>query len=98
MPQGCVHVFNTEPCDNGNYCTFDRCSLGRCEVEELRNCDDADECTKDDCNEVMGVCEHVEYPTGRPCDWYGCVCDLFNVDVPVHWCAGGGVCNDGVCA
>ena len=56
--EGCVHEFNSAPCDDDNMCTFaDFCQGGECLPGEPFDCDDANLCTDDICNPLKG-CLH----------------------------------------
>jgi hypothetical protein len=47
------------PCDDGQYCTADEiCREGKCIGANLTDCDDADPCTLDTCDEVLDFCDH----------------------------------------
>jgi hypothetical protein len=60
---GCVHAFNTSPCDDGNGCTTgDLCGGGTCNGGPPPSCDDGDCCTIDACDESTG-CVHAANPT-----------------------------------
>ena len=70
----CVHVPHTNPCDDGNACTFgDTCQNGGCVGAQL-NCSDGNSCTNDFCS--GGVC--VNDNNGYPCeDGSACTVDDF---------------------
>jgi len=54
---GCVHEFNTAPCEDGDICTEgDQCSNGVC-VSNPAGCDDGNDCTIDSCDATQG-CVH----------------------------------------
>ena len=56
--QGCVHEFNSAPCDDSNMCTYnDFCQEGDCIAGEPFDCDDANLCTDDVCSPLKG-CLH----------------------------------------
>ena len=62
---GCVTTMNEAPCEDGAPCTSgDTCSEGECLAGEPTDCDDADICTIDLCDEVVG-CVHL--PTQNAC-------------------------------
>ncbi len=72
--QGCVQVFNTDPCDDLNMCTEnDTCAGGVCMPGSSVVCDDGDVCTDDSCDPDSGCvnlfnttpCDDVD-----PEDWY----------------------------
>ncbi len=51
----CAHPFNTEPCDDGLTCTTqDTCTGGVCVGAVPFECDDADPCTQDACDDTEG--------------------------------------------
>ncbi|MEW5853230.1 MAG: hypothetical protein AB2A00_30900, partial [Myxococcota bacterium] len=57
---GCGHVFNAEPCDDGDYCTVDDlCAAGACSGVP-RDCSDGNPCTDDACDSVMAACVHLD--------------------------------------
>ena len=79
---GCVHMANTQPCDDGNACTTgDLCGSGVCSGTGLLPCNDGNPCTDDSCNPVDG-CLHE--PNAVPCD------DL-------NTCTTEDLCNNGKC-
>lgn len=54
---GCLHVLNTDPCDDDNPCTTgDVCDEGACTASPL--CDDGDPCTTDTCDSGSLFCTH----------------------------------------
>jgi hypothetical protein len=64
--RGCVHLFNTAPCDDGQSCsTDDRCQEGVCLGVPTQGCDDANPCTTDTCRDDTG-CVHLA--NTAPCD------------------------------
>jgi len=53
--QGCIHVNNHAPCDDGNACTVgEMCNDGQCGGGEPLYCDDGNECTDDSCDPARG--------------------------------------------
>jgi len=63
---GCMHVNNSDPCDDGCECTTnDTCSNGGCVGGPSIDCDDANPCTDDSCDVILG-CRHVF--NSNPCD------------------------------
>ena len=55
---GCVHTFNTAPCDDGDVCTpLDTCDGGECKGSGELSCDDLNVCTDDSCDSESG-CVH----------------------------------------
>ena len=57
--QGCVHLLNSAPCDDGDLCTTkDQCQLGNCVGGASLVCVDGNPCTDDSCNPDAG-CEFV---------------------------------------
>ena len=59
LAEGCYHVHNEAPCNDGNECTMgDVCADGLCAPGPvLISCNDGDDCTADSCNPDTG-CEH----------------------------------------
>ncbi|MBD3203114.1 DNRLRE domain-containing protein [Candidatus Woesearchaeota archaeon] len=54
----CKYTFNTDPCDDGLFCTVnDACSQGTCNAYP-RDCSDSHICTADFCNEEINACEN----------------------------------------
>jgi hypothetical protein len=78
-PQGCTHVNNTAPCNDGLFCTVnDACSGGTCAGGGARNCADAFVCTADACNETSNACTHA--PNNGVCnDADACTTDVCSV-------------------
>jgi hypothetical protein len=57
---GCVHAFNSAPCEDGDVCTTgDVCASGVCVVGLGVNCQDSDLCTVDSCDPKTG-CVHTQ--------------------------------------
>ena len=57
---GCTYQDNTDPCDDGLYCTgADTCSGGNCSVHEGEPCDDGNSCTDDTCHEDLNICTSI---------------------------------------
>ncbi|MCB9738295.1 MAG: DUF4215 domain-containing protein [Deltaproteobacteria bacterium] len=74
---GCKYLDNTEPCDaDGNACTVgDACKNGSCVKGGDKDCNDANVCTVDACDNKTGNCTHVaEQQDGTPCDADGTAC------------------------
>lgn len=47
---GCVHMYNTVTCEDGNPCSVnDNCALGLCKAGTAKNCEDGNSCTLDSC-------------------------------------------------
>lgn len=56
---GCKHAFNSNPCNDMNFCTqVDVCTDGVCVGSGLVSCDDNKPCTQDDCSPMTG-CSHL---------------------------------------
>ncbi|HXC52792.1 MAG TPA: hypothetical protein VN634_18045 [Candidatus Limnocylindrales bacterium] len=56
----CSNVNNTDPCDDGLFCTTaDTCAAGACVGGPARDCGDNNVCTNDSCNETTDVCDNV---------------------------------------
>lgn len=82
LVQGCLHVVNADPCDDGEVCTVnDTCALGLCQPGLPRDCDDDNLCTDDACDSGVG-CVHSN--NSQPCD-----------DGSI--CTDGDVCANGAC-
>ena len=91
--QGCLHLLNSAPCDDGDVCSFgDHCQLGECISSGTLACDDGNSCTDDSCLPESG-CHFV--PNNAPCD-DGNVCSQVDV-CSGGLCLGGGAtdCDDG---
>jgi len=55
---GCLHTYNSNPCDDGNPCTLgDACQGGVCVAGGAVPCDDGNPCTTDACAQGQG-CVH----------------------------------------
>jgi hypothetical protein len=79
----CTNPFNTAPCDDGQFCTAgDACAAGECVSGGPNDCDDAEDCTNDSCDETANECVN-EVRTGA--------CD------DGQFCTENEVCVDGVC-
>ncbi len=58
----CGHLSNTDPCDDGLACTtVDACTAGSCVGSVPPECDDANPCTQDSCDDGSG-CINAEEP------------------------------------
>ena len=63
---GCVHVFNTVPCNDSDACTTgEACANGACLGGGEANCDDGNPCTDDSCVSPTG-CVHL--PNAESCE------------------------------
>jgi hypothetical protein len=81
--QGCIHTFNSAPCDDQDACTIgEKCELGQCASGGQLNCNDGNVCTLDSCDAKVG-CEFV--PTAGACS-------------DTNACTVGDACLDGECA
>ncbi len=74
---GCVHTFNSAPCEDGNACTKnDACLNGACAGGPPLNCDDGNPCTTDSCLPDQG-CSHASADglcnDQNPCTTDSCV-------------------------
>jgi cysteine-rich repeat protein len=90
--QGCIHLLNQVPCDDGDVCTQgDHCKLGECIGTVELVCNDGNLCTNDSCDSEIG-CSFV--PNAADCD-DGNACTV-NDGCSKGWCAGGGQldCDD----
>jgi hypothetical protein len=83
LPEGeCGHENLEIVCDDGNLCTMnDMCVEGVCQAGEVKDCDDANPCTADSCDET-GQCVH--QATDGACD-------------DGSACTDGDYCEDGLC-
>ncbi|MDD5307886.1 MAG: hypothetical protein PHU25_11250 [Deltaproteobacteria bacterium] len=79
---GCVHVNNTDPCDDGSACTMgDVCLNGACVGGPPRDCNDGNPCTDDSCNPITGC---VDTPNTAACN-------------DGNLCTADDTCSGGVC-
>ncbi len=79
----CTNPNNTNPCEDGQFCTSgDACSGGACVGGPPNLCSDSNGCTDDTCNETTNACDHVN--NDDPCD-SGVFCTV------------GGTCSGGSC-
>ncbi len=61
---GCVHAYNTAPCEDGDLCTGpDICAFGVCVPGGAIDCNDHNGCTNDSCDPMVG-CVHT--PVDEP--------------------------------
>jgi hypothetical protein len=59
----CAHPANNEPCDDGLLCTLvDFCQGGACVGQVPPECQDANPCTFDTCDDANGDCLNLEEP------------------------------------
>jgi hypothetical protein len=89
--QGCIHLLNSAPCDDGDVCTTgDHCHLGSCTAAGTLVCNDSNPCT-DDCCSAKAGCSFI--PNADDCnDDNPCT---ENDACSNGWCAGSAtVCND----
>ena len=90
--QGCLHLDNSQPCNDGNVCTtLDVCIAGQCTGSGALGCDDGNPCTLDTCD-PQGGCQHSS--TTGSCD-DGNPCTAVDICVGAL-CKGTGTadCND----
>ena len=90
--QGCLHLLNQVPCDDGDVCSQgDHCQLGECIGSVELICDDGNLCTDDACDSDSG-CSFV--PNAQECD-DGNECTVDDA-CSKGWCKGGGQldCDD----
>ena len=100
--QGCLHVLNQAPCDDGDLCTTgDHCHLGACVSGASLICEDGNPCTDDSCVPGAGC---VFSPNAAPCD-DGNACTLGDhcqggacVIEGTLACDDGNACTDDSCA
>lgn len=91
--EGCTFTYNSDPCNDNNWCSDDdKCTLGTC-VGTPKNCDDGNPCTRDSC-QGFGECVHQPY-TNQPCD-DGDKCTVNEYCNLEYQCVGGTprICND----
>ncbi|MBI3249188.1 MAG: DUF4215 domain-containing protein [Deltaproteobacteria bacterium] len=96
-PSGCIHVPNTEPCNDGLFCTVgDSCSGGACSGASARDCSSFDgQCRTGVCDELHDRCEGAPLPDHTSCD-DGVVCTS-NDQCVAGTCLGvPSACGDGV--
>jgi len=63
---GCMNLNNAAPCEDADLCTAgDKCMNGVCTSGQPIDCDDANVCTDDSCDSLIG-CVHVN--NANPCD------------------------------
>ena len=117
LPPGCLLVVCTAkghcatapqadgaPCDDGNACTTgDTCSAGNCAAAGPVLCEDANPCSKDSCNPIVG-CLNVPIAVTATCD-DGDSCTVGDTNAfntikcnDNNPCTSGDVCNGGKCA
>lgn len=79
---GCRSTINTEPCDDGLFCTVnDTCSGGSCQSGDPRECSDSDLCDGTAyCDELEGECRNGPLPVA--CD-DGNVCNGLETCNPI---------------
>ncbi len=92
-------------CDDGDICTtVDTCANGTCAGSSVISCDDANDCTTDACDPLLG-CQFIDAvagaacgdPTESPCD-HADSCDgmggcLSNIEVDGSSCSDGDACT-----
>ena len=88
MPdKGCIHAINTDPCDDGAYCTYpDVCTGGQCIGVKTYACP---KCTKIYSDFGAKLTQFQIGTTGNPGD-------ALNVDGDLNTCAPDGNCSKGV--
>ncbi len=83
---GCLHLLNSAPCDDGDLCTTgDKCHLGDCTPGGAFTCNDGNPCTDDACDAEAG-CTFT--PNSDDCD-DGNACTVDDI-------CSAGVCKGGV--
>jgi len=86
---GCAHVPNALPCQDGDACTLgDLCSAGACAPGTAADCDDSNQCTDDSCDPKSG-CKHTANAAA---------CDDGNDCTTGDHCAGGLCSSDATLA
>ena len=101
ITDACDSVNNAAPCDDGQFCTInDTCSEGACTVSEP-NCNDANSCTNDSCDEEADTCSNVN--NTDPCE-DGSFCTVSDVCAegectsgPARDCGDENECTDDSC-
>jgi hypothetical protein len=101
LEQGCVHLDNASPCNDGDVCTVgDLCVAGACEPGEALDCDDGNVCTDDSCNPATG-CVHednvLECDDGTACTDGDLCANGACVPGPVLDCDDGNSCTEDSC-
>ena len=63
-----------DDCEDGNWCTVDKCVTGLCFHQE-KNCNDSNLCTDDWCEPETGLClnEQMDCDDGNSCTWDSCM-------------------------
>ena len=106
--QGCVHLPNVEPCDDGDECTTqDVCSNKQCTGGPPLLCEDNDDCTDDSCDPDSGCVNMVNTDFNSDelnCGECGNICPEFTVCqggdcvlLPGQPCDVDGSCMSGFC-
>jgi hypothetical protein len=81
--QGCIHLLNDSPCDDGDICTTgDHCHLGGCISAGQLTCDDGNACSDDSCDPQTGC---VFKPNSNLCD-------------DGNFCTQNDTCKNGACS
>ena len=105
---GCKHVNNLLPCDDGDACTTgDKCTSGACMPgSSKKDCSDGDACTTDSCDSTSG-CKHETKKCGdnNPCTTDSCnstsgLCEYLNNGASCEdgdMCKSGDKCSGGTC-
>ena len=98
--QGCRHVNNTNPCNDGDACTTnDTCLGGTCVGGAPPSCDDGNICTTDACDPAVG-CTHTNNNVicndGDACTGNDVCLDGACGGTPIN-CDDGNVCTDDSC-
>lgn len=105
---GCKHINNLLPCDDGDACTTgDKCTAGACVPgSSKKDCDDKDACTTDTCDSTSG-CKHETKKCGdnNPCTTDSCnstsgLCEYLNNAASCEdgdMCKSGDKCSGGSC-
>ena len=83
---GCQISFNTAPCEDGSACTTgDVCAGGACVMGSPLDCDDANACTEESCDELTGCMSNdVLCDDGLPCTADTCDPTVGCVVTPVN--------------
>ncbi len=77
-------------CEDGDYCTVDKCVAGGC-LHQAKNCGDGNKCTDDWCDPASGQCIHdiEECDDGNPCSWDSCLPGTGCAHEPIPDCCPG---------
>jgi len=98
---GCLHEFNKAPCNDSDLCTIDdHCLVGDCVPGKVLDCNDANQCTDDSCNPLVG-CLHtnnaIDCNDSDPCTLGDMCSGGVCVGAQPQDCGDQNPCTDDVC-